>query len=87
MIIVFRRALDVIEPVFVKICVEEQNMLGAEDEVLKFLGIIAEDEMRIEVKSILDQYPTSLAKWNAFIDFFRNQIQSVGILPLCIIGR
>lgn len=74
-----RRALDVIEPIFIKICVEEQSMLGTEEKVLKFLGIIAEEEMRTEVKHILDQYPTSFTKWNAFIEFFRNKIQSVGI--------
>ncbi|XP_014213728.1 DNA primase small subunit-like [Copidosoma floridanum] len=71
-----KRALEVIQPVFISMCVENQDMLGTEERVLKFLGIIADDEMRAEVQDLFDEHCTSLTKWNAFIKFFKKQIES-----------
>lgn len=72
-----RRALSIIEPVFKEMCVVEQNMLGTEDGETKFLGIFGEEDMRNEVKTVLDKYSTSIKKWEAFVIFFKDQIQSV----------
>ncbi|XP_011497906.1 PREDICTED: DNA primase small subunit-like [Ceratosolen solmsi marchali] len=71
-----KRALEIIEPVFVKMCVEEQNMLGTSDGIAKFLGIIDKEEMRTIVQRIFEQYSTSLTKWEAFVHFYRHQLQS-----------
>lgn len=76
----FRRAVNIIEPTFKEMCVEEQNMLGTEDGVTKFLGMFGEDDLRSEVKSVLDKYSTSIKKWEAFVNFFKDQIQSVSHL-------
>ncbi|XP_014216064.1 DNA primase small subunit [Copidosoma floridanum] len=71
-----RRAVHIIEPMFVQMCVKEQNMLGTEDRVTKFLGIITEDDMRAEAKAELDKHTTSVKKWDAFVSFFKDQLQS-----------
>ncbi|XP_058797555.1 DNA primase small subunit [Phymastichus coffea] len=71
-----KRAVSIIEPIFVNMCVEEQGMLDTEERENKFLGIILEEDMRKEVKEIFDQHLTGVKKWNAFVDFFKNQIQS-----------
>lgn len=61
-------------------CVEEQDMLGTEEGVTKFLGVITEEDLRVEVKTILDKHSTSVKKWEAFVGFFKDQLQSVSIL-------
>ena len=58
-------------------CVEEQNMLGTEEGINKFLGIIGEEDLREEVKALFDQYSTSVKRWDAFVSFFKNQMQQV----------
>lgn len=60
-------------------CVEEQNMLGTEEKETKFLGILGEEEMRAEVKAIFNKHSTSVKKWEAFVNFYKEQIQSVSI--------
>ncbi|KAJ8665019.1 hypothetical protein QAD02_006681 [Eretmocerus hayati] len=71
-----QRALKLIEPIFIEMCVIQQNMLGTESNILKFLGILNTEEMRQEVKELMDQFSTSLERWEAFVCFFRSQIQS-----------
>ena len=51
-------------------------MLGTDERVSKFLGII-DEEMRDEIKEMLHQYPTSLTRWEAFVIFFKIQCQLV----------
>lgn len=58
-------------------CVEEQNMLGTEEMVTKFLGLLNDDELRTEVKAVLDKHSTSVKKWEAFVSHFKDQMQSV----------
>lgn len=60
-------------------CMEEQNMLGTEERVTKFLGILSEEDLRNEVKAIFDKHSTSVKRWEAFVNNFREQIQSVSI--------
>lgn len=58
-------------------CVDEQNMLGTEDGETKFLGILGEDDMRNEVKTVFSKHSSSVKKWEAFVNYFKDQIQSV----------
>lgn len=60
-------------------CVKEQNMLGTEDNIRKFLAILPKGEIRVEVKSIINQYSNSIDRWNAFVNFFNDRIGAVGI--------
>ncbi|XP_008559230.1 DNA primase small subunit [Microplitis demolitor] len=65
-----RRALEIITPIFVPMCVEEQNMLGSEKNVNKFLDTLPDEETKKEVKNLFDRYTTSLDRWNAFLQYF-----------------
>lgn len=63
---------------FIPMCVVEQNMLGTEENVTKFLEIIhTEEEVRAEVKTLLNKYSTSKEKWEAFNQYYTHQLQSV----------
>ncbi|XP_058795889.1 DNA primase small subunit-like [Phymastichus coffea] len=72
----FKRAVSIIEPMFADIYVEEQGMLDIEERENKFLDIILEENMRIEIEEIFYQYLIAVKKWNTFVDFFKNKIQS-----------
>jgi hypothetical protein len=65
-------------------CVEEQDMLGTEDNITKFLGIIADDEMKLEVRNILNKHLTSGKKWEAFVNFFKDQIHLVCMILILL---
>lgn len=64
---------------FTQMCVEEQSMFGTDDRVAKFLGIIGDDDLRAEAKAVLDKNSTNTKKWEAFVSFFKDQIQSVRV--------
>ncbi|XP_033335796.2 DNA primase small subunit isoform X1 [Megalopta genalis] len=68
-----KRALETIEPVFVPFCIEEQNILGTEEGVSKFLQIIADDEDRQELKTLFSQCSTSKDRWNVFVKFIKGK--------------
>lgn len=75
-----------IEPMFIDVCVKDQNILGTDESMSRFLGIISED-MRDELKVLLNQYSTSYDRWQFFVKFFKSQIQSVCfILPFLILN-
>ncbi|CAD6219165.1 GSCOCG00004837001-RA-CDS [Cotesia congregata] len=65
-----RRALNIISPIFVPMCVEEQNMLGTEKNINKFLILLPDDDTRKEVKSLFERYTTSLDRWDAFLSYY-----------------
>lgn len=79
---IYRKALDVIEPIFKEFCVVEQGMLATHREIFTFLGLLGTKSMRDEVINIMIDNPTSLTRWEAFVDFFHNQIQLVSIVKL-----
>jgi hypothetical protein len=54
-------------------------MLGTEEGISKFLGVIDNEDMRITVQKIFDQCSTSLTKWEAFIRYYRKQLQNVSV--------
>ncbi|XP_031837192.1 DNA primase small subunit [Nomia melanderi] len=68
-----KRALDMIEPMFVPFCVEEQNMLGTEDGMNKFLQIISDDDDKEVVKTLFGQCNSSKDRWNAFLKFIKSK--------------
>ncbi|KAK0080689.1 hypothetical protein PV325_013506 [Microctonus aethiopoides] len=69
------RALEVIAPIFVSFCVEEQNMLGSEDSIAKFMKLLPDEETRIEMRNLFEKYTTSVERWNAFVDYVHDQLQ------------
>lgn len=77
MAIHYRRALDIIDPIFVEMCIKEQNMLGTEEGIEKFLPILPNDEDRQEVKILFDKESTSEARWNAFIQYIESKRMGV----------
>ncbi|CAG5101994.1 Similar to DNApol-alpha50: DNA primase small subunit (Drosophila melanogaster) [Cotesia congregata] len=58
-----RRALNIISPIFVPMCVEEQNMLGTEKNINKFLILLPDDDTRKEVKSLFERYTTIMIEY------------------------
>ncbi|KAJ8684582.1 hypothetical protein QAD02_020374 [Eretmocerus hayati] len=70
-----RRAVSYIEPLFTCLCVKDQDMLGTEDRIVKFLGLLTED-LKFEVKALFDKYSSSVQRWRAFTTFFKEQIQA-----------
>lgn len=68
-----KRALETIEAVFVPFCIEEQNVLGTDDGVEKFLQIFNDDEIKQELKSLFGQYNSSKDRWNVFVKHIRSK--------------
>lgn len=54
-------------------------MLGTQERIDKFLGII-DEALRTDVQCLIDKYQTSISRWRAFVEYFRNQIELVGTL-------
>ncbi|XP_033229676.1 DNA primase small subunit-like isoform X2 [Belonocnema kinseyi] len=69
------KALQIIEPEFVKTCVEEQNILGTEEGMQIFLRMISSlcnsETVKEDLKEIFDTLETSGQRWKAFLDFFK----------------
>lgn len=68
-----KRALETIEPIFISMCIEEQNILGTDAGMENFLPILPDEEDRLELKGIFGQCTSSLARWNAFVKFVREK--------------
>ncbi|XP_066586840.1 DNA primase small subunit-like isoform X2 [Prorops nasuta] len=63
-------ALHIIKPIFIKFCVEDQNMLGTLERIDAFLKLLPnKDEIQEEIKTILLQHETSLDRWNKSDDW------------------
>ncbi|XP_046410494.1 DNA primase small subunit [Neodiprion pinetum] len=71
-----RRALNIIEPLFVSMCVEEQNMLGTEEGVAKFLPLILDDSLRSQVKDLFKKHTSSVERWEAFTACYQVEKQT-----------
>ncbi|XP_012258852.2 DNA primase small subunit [Athalia rosae] len=71
-----RRAVNIIEPLFVPMCVEEQDMLGTEKAIAKFLPLILDDGMRTHVKTLFKSYQTSVERWAAFKSYYESEQHS-----------
>ncbi|XP_017760543.1 PREDICTED: DNA primase small subunit [Eufriesea mexicana] len=68
-----KRALEIIEAVFVPFCIEEQNILGTESGIEKFLQILPDEEDRKELKTLFGQCNSSKDRWNLFVKYIRNK--------------
>ncbi|XP_076235068.1 DNA primase small subunit-like [Calliopsis andreniformis] len=62
-----KRALEIIESVFIPFCVEEQNILGTDEGVEKFLLVLPDEEDRQELKALFGQSKSSKDRWNSEI--------------------
>ncbi|XP_015119669.1 DNA primase small subunit [Diachasma alloeum] len=71
-----KRALDIITPRFVSMCVEEQDMLGSVERVQKFLGILPDDSVKADVKELFDKYEKGVDRWEVFENYVKEQVQS-----------
>ncbi|XP_024945620.1 DNA primase small subunit [Cephus cinctus] len=71
-----RRAVDIIEPLFVPMCVIEQNMLGTEQGMNKFLLILPDETTRTEVRELFSKLENSSDRWEAFLKHYRSEINS-----------
>ncbi|XP_043599889.1 DNA primase small subunit [Bombus pyrosoma] len=68
-----KRALEMIEAVFVPFCIEEQNILGTDEGMEKFLQIISDDEDRQELKAFFGQCSSSKDRWDSFVKYVKNK--------------
>lgn len=57
---------------FVPTCVVEQDLLGSKEACQKFLALISDSELKINVAKAIDDCTTSLHKWNAFKNIVHN---------------
>lgn len=72
--------METIEAVFVPFCIEEQNVLGTDDGVEKFLQIFNDDEIKQELKLLFGQYNSSKDRWNVFVKHIRSKKTTVLII-------
>lgn len=68
-----RRALDIIDPIFVEMCIKEQNILGTEEGIEKFLPILPNEEDRQEMKVLFNKESTSEARWHVFVHYIESK--------------
>ncbi|XP_053998199.1 DNA primase small subunit [Hylaeus anthracinus] len=68
-----KRALKIIEAVFIPFCIEEQNILGTDEGVAKFLEILPDDEDRQELLTQFNQCKSTIDKWNQFVKYVKHK--------------
>ncbi|CAL7945530.1 unnamed protein product [Xylocopa violacea] len=68
-----KRALEMIETVFVQVCIEEQDILGTDERINKFLQILSDEQDRQEIKSLFGQCNSGKDRWNVFVDYIRKK--------------
>ncbi|XP_017769086.1 PREDICTED: DNA primase small subunit [Nicrophorus vespilloides] len=73
-----RRALTIIKPYFNQMMFVEQNILGTDEGIKKFLKNIHE-EIRIQSEEVLRSVEGSEARWKVFCDYFRTLSQKQSI--------
>lgn len=72
----FRRALNIIDQYFVDSIVKDQDILGTEDKMNKFLELI-EENIRDQFKDTMIKVETSVERWDVFLQTFQRLIQTV----------
>lgn len=71
-----KRALEIIEPNFIQMCIEEQNILGTEEGIENFCNTflaVYDKETTASVKEIFQQFETSIERWKAFEEFLKTK--------------
>ncbi|XP_011303904.1 DNA primase small subunit [Fopius arisanus] len=71
-----KRALKIISPKFVSMCVEEQQMLENQENIQKFLAIFPDDTARAEIKELFDKCNKGVDRWYVFENYVKEQMQS-----------
>lgn len=69
-LVYFRKALTIIDQYFVDSIVKDQDILGTEDRMDKFLELIEED-VRDKFKDNMMKVKTSVERWDVFLQTFR----------------
>lgn len=77
-----RRALDIIDPIFIEMCIKEQNILGTEEGIEKFLPILPNEEDRQEMKALFNRESTSEARWQAFVQYIESKRTEVQLYTI-----
>lgn len=85
-VLLYSRALKIIEPYFEEMILNEQNALGTSEGCTKFLKMINDEEFRNNVEKEFKEHSSSLDRWRAFkaladytnkqVNKSRNQIQT-----------
>jgi len=65
MLLIYRKALDVVKENFEQIMVENQDFLGNDDKVKKLLPLIKDEKLRAEVYQNFKSCTTSVQRWSA----------------------
>ncbi|XP_026675332.1 DNA primase small subunit-like isoform X2 [Ceratina calcarata] len=65
-------ALDMIRPIFVPFIVKEQDILGTNERLAKFLNVIYDAEDREALRSQMETLETSSQRWNTFVCYIEN---------------
>lgn len=70
-----QRALQIIDNYFYDMMVKEQDMLGTDERLKKFLAVLDEG-IRLDFESVMVKQKTSENRWNAFVNHY-NATQKV----------
>lgn len=54
-------------------CIEEQDILGTNERIEKFLAILPEEEDQQELKNSFGQCSSSTTRWKAFCEFVKDK--------------
>lgn len=72
-----RRVLAIIEPVFIPLCIVDQNLLGTEEGINYFLALLPDNETKRDVKQLFNDCVSSIDKWNTFVEYHKHMINFV----------
>uniref|UniRef100_A0A1B6BYA8 DNA primase n=1 Tax=Clastoptera arizonana TaxID=38151 RepID=A0A1B6BYA8_9HEMI len=64
------RAATVIKEQFENVCIEDQNILGSNESVEKFLKLITDDSLRNEIEKGFSNHSSSKDRWGVFMKCF-----------------
>lgn len=74
-----KRAKSIIEPYFVNMCVEEQDMLGNSAALKKVIPLIPDSPLKTEFEKQLNQLSSSKKRWDALVDHL-DMLREKGLL-------
>lgn len=69
-----RRAIKIIDKYFYEMIVKEQDMLGTDESLKKFLAIL-DESIRQNVETVLLKHKTSEDRWNAFTNYYNSTLK------------
>lgn len=54
-------------------CIKEQNVLGTEEGIEKFLPMLPNEEDRQDVRTLFNQENSSEARWKAVVEYIESK--------------